>query len=47
MQGSGVIAPCILNLNIRWTGVVSYTFLILNPWEKALGSHGIGGWVGP
>jgi len=22
-------------------------FLILNPWEKALGSHGIGGWVGP
>jgi len=27
--------------------VVSYTFLILNPWEKALGSHGIGGSVGP
>jgi hypothetical protein len=45
--GSGCIDPHFLDLGISWRWVVSFTPLPLYPWERAPGTHFIGGWVDP
>jgi len=47
--GSGVIAPCILNLCAKWRWVVSIIPWPLYPQgrERAPSTYYIGGWVGP
>jgi hypothetical protein len=42
----GGIAPCILNLGIRWRWVVSSRSVHFTPRVRFPGSHWIGGWVG-
>jgi hypothetical protein len=42
-MGEWRYSSTILVLGTRWRWVVSFT----TPWEKALGTHWIGGWVGP
>jgi hypothetical protein len=41
------IVPRILNIDIRWRWVVSFTPRSLYPGERAPGTHRIGGWMNP
>jgi hypothetical protein len=43
--GSGGIEPRILDLGTRLRWVVSFTSRPLYPWDRAPGTHWIGGWV--
>jgi hypothetical protein len=45
--GGGCIGPHFLDLDTRWRWVVSFTPRPLYHRERALGTHWIGGWVGP
>jgi len=37
----------VLNLSIRWSLVVTFTFRLLNPGEKSLGTNAVWGQVSP
>jgi hypothetical protein len=45
--GSGCIDPRVLNFSTSWRWVFSFMSLPLYQWERAPGTHWIGGWVGP
>jgi hypothetical protein len=45
--GSGCTDPHYLDLGTSWRRVVSFTLLPLYSRERAPGTYGIGGWVGP
>jgi hypothetical protein len=45
--GVDVETPCFLDLGTSSRGVVSFTPRRFTPGERALGTHWIGGWVGP
>jgi hypothetical protein len=46
-MGSGYIGPHFLDLGTSWRCVVSFTPLPLYPRARLLGTHWIGGWLGP
>jgi hypothetical protein len=45
--GNGSIAPCILDLGIRWRWAIASRPGRFTPREGSLGTHWLGGWVGP
>jgi hypothetical protein len=47
MKTYGGVDPRFLDLGISWRWVVSFTLRPLYPWERATGTHWIGGWMGP
>jgi len=45
VDGSGGIAPCIINLSTIWMWVVSFTPQMLYTQGRAPGTHSKGGWM--
>jgi hypothetical protein len=44
---SECVDPCFLGLSTSWKWVISFMPRPLYPGERALGTHWMGGWVGP